>query len=257
MHGCHLVCVVSMRKPLLKWACLFLLLVSAGGAPALAQSAAAPSRAAEGYSAVDKGDYAAALRVWRPLAEGGDAESQFLMGWLYQYGLGVQIDYVEALRWYQRAAKQNYAQAQSNIGVMYDVGLGQPQDQREAANWYRQAAEQGNAAAQFNLGWLYQNGTGVPQDYEMSKKLYLQSASQGNGPAQYNLGLLYDEGKGVPKDIVLAYMWFNVAGARLGGDGLRRAVQSRDDAAARMTPDQIRQAQERAQSCLTSGFKAC
>jgi len=30
---------------------------------------------------------------------------------------------------------------------------------------------------------------------------------------QYNLGFMYANGEGVPKDNVLAYMWWNIAGA--------------------------------------------
>ena len=48
---------------------------------------------------------------------------------------------------------------------------------KEAVKWMRLAAEQGGAAAQFNLGARYALGTGVPKDY------------------------------------LLAYMWYNIAGA--------------------------------------------
>ena len=48
---------------------------------------------------------------------------------------------------------------------MYAVGRGVPQDETEAVRWFRLAAEQGYRAAQYNLGRAYENGLGVPQDY--------------------------------------------------------------------------------------------
>ena len=39
-----------------------------------------------GFAAYQKGDYAAALREWTPLAEQGDAEAQFNLGVMYYRG---------------------------------------------------------------------------------------------------------------------------------------------------------------------------
>ncbi len=37
----------------------------------------------EGYAAYDRGDYATAMREWRPLAEQGDADAQFNLGFMF------------------------------------------------------------------------------------------------------------------------------------------------------------------------------
>ena len=52
---------------------------------------AAPAQAGlkEGFAAYGRGDYATALREWRPLAEQGDAVAQYLLGHVYDYGHGV------------------------------------------------------------------------------------------------------------------------------------------------------------------------
>lgn len=34
----------------------------------------------DGYNAVDRGDYTTALRIWRPLADQGNAEAQYNLG---------------------------------------------------------------------------------------------------------------------------------------------------------------------------------
>ncbi len=51
-------------------------------------------------------------------------------------------DYATALREYRPLAKQGNAIAQNNLGVMNDIGKGVPQDYAEAMKWYRKAAEQ-------------------------------------------------------------------------------------------------------------------
>jgi S1-C subfamily serine protease len=62
-------------------------------------------------------------------------------------------------------AEQGNAQAQFNLGVMYEFGRSAPQSYVEAAKWFRKAAEQGHPVAQSNLGEMYAEGWGVPQNY--------------------------------------------------------------------------------------------
>ena len=60
----------------------------------------------KGFAAYKAADYAAALKEWRPLAEQGDADAQYNLGWMYTNGDGVLQDYAEALKWYRLAAEQ-------------------------------------------------------------------------------------------------------------------------------------------------------
>ena len=83
----------------------------------------------DGFSAYARGDYAQAMKFWRPLAAQGDA------------------------------------QAQVSLGALYATGQGVPQDSQEALKWFRLAAAQGNAMAQYNLSNMYRKGNGVPQDF--------------------------------------------------------------------------------------------
>ena len=113
------------------------------------------------FAAYNRGDYATAQSLLRPLATQGDAWAQTSLGFMYLNGQGVPRDDKEAIRWYRLAAAQGYALAQYNLGVMYNNGQGVPQDDKEAVRWYRLAAAQGNAEAQYNLGLMYATGRGV------------------------------------------------------------------------------------------------
>ena len=59
---------------------------------------------AEGEAAYRRGDYATALRLWRPLADRGDADAQFNLGIAYNNGDGVPKDYARAYMWFSLAA---------------------------------------------------------------------------------------------------------------------------------------------------------
>jgi TPR repeat protein len=109
----------------------------------------------DGRAAYEKGDYATAMRLLRPLAEQGDARAQFNLGIMYSEGQGVPQDYGTAVGWYRKAAEHGHASAQFNLGIMYAEGHGVPQDYGTAVGWYRKAAEQGDADAQYNLGIMY------------------------------------------------------------------------------------------------------
>ena len=171
----------------------------------------------KGLTAFLSGDYATALREWKPLAEQGNASAQKNMGVLYNNGKGVPQDYKTAVKWYRLAAEQGDAPAQSNLGVMYDKGRGVTQDDKTAVKWYALAAEQGNADAQVNLGFMYYKGHGVILDN------------------------------------AYAHMWWDIAASN-GDEG---AIKNRDIVAKRMTPANISAAQKFARECVRKKYKDC
>jgi TPR repeat protein len=119
----------------------------------------------EGRAAAQRGDFATALELWRPLAERGHAAAQNHLGLAYELGDGVPQDDAIAVAWYQKAADQGNARAQTNLGEMYEKGKGVPQDNAIALSSYRKAADEGSAYARNIIGDMYREGTGVPQDY--------------------------------------------------------------------------------------------
>src|SRR5262245_48546947 len=81
----------ARRAALATW----LIAILAGAAAADFQS---------GLAAYQRGDYAAALKEWLPVAEAGNATAQLYLGLMYERGHGVAVDPAEARRWYERAA---------------------------------------------------------------------------------------------------------------------------------------------------------
>jgi TPR repeat protein len=211
-----------------------------------AQVAAGPLE--DAAEAVQRGDYAAALQLWRPLADQGNATAQTQLAALYKSGYGVPRDDAEAAKWFSKAADQGFAPAQWGLGLMYANGDGGlPQDYVTAVMWYRKAADQGLAEAQGNLGQMYANGQGVSQDYAAAAKWYLKSANQGFSVAQNNLGNMYVDGQGVTQNYVQAHMWYSLAAqGLLASENERReaVIKNRNNVASKMTPAQIAEAQK-------------
>src|SRR5262249_45313682 len=122
---------------------------------------------------------------------------------------------------------------------MYQNGKGVPQDDAEAVKWFRLGAAQGYAPAQVKLGSMYSIGAGVPQDYAQAFYWLNLAAVQGDSMAQLQVGALYSLGQGVRRDFVQAYFWLSLSAAQ----GNAKAVKARDLVSARMTPNQIAEAQ--------------
>jgi TPR repeat protein len=245
----------------------------------LAASPLARADLPEALKALASGNYAAAAEQLRPSAEGGDAAAQIALGQVLRNPANPQRAPQEALRWFTRAAEQNNAEANFWLGVMHRLGEGVPRDSEqaikywraaadagstnaqgalaqaliagdgvpkdaaEAVRWARQGAEGGNVLAQAVLAQAHLKGEGgVPRNFAEFLRWTRRAAAQGNRPSMEALAVSYHTGAGVPQDFVQAHMWANLAAAR----GSTRAVKLRDELAAKMTTEQIAEAQKAA-----------
>ena len=158
----------------------------------------------EGAAAYNAKNYSVALKEIAPLAKGGHADAQHLLGLMYYMGQGVARDYRQALVWHRKAAEQGKADAQYVVGAMYYTGNAVPQDHQQSVSWFRKAAEQGHAQAQHALALMYR--------YQVA---------------------------GLQKDLVIAYMLWNLAAA--SGDA--NAAERRSAVLRHMTQEQIAEGQ--------------
>ncbi len=79
-----------------------------------------------------QGSHISAYRQYKQLADRGNADAQFAIGYMYEKGqvrgmlgmFGSAPDYDEAQKWYRMAAERGLANAQSNLGRMYAGGVG-------------------------------------------------------------------------------------------------------------------------------------
>lgn len=127
----------------------------------------------KGEAAYQAGDYATALQELGPLAEQGNAEAQFTLGFMYQFGAGVLQDHAEAAKWYKQASLQGMAKASENLGFMHSG--------TERIQWHKLAVKQGSKISSVFLGRSYLgDGTGVLQDYVSAHMWFNIGAANGN-----------------------------------------------------------------------------
>lgn len=149
-------------------------------APLTAQSVKA------GIEAWQRADYAAAVAIWRPLAEKGDADASFNLGQAYRLGRGVPTNLGAAQTWFERAANKGHVDAQATLGLL----LFQNGNQPEGLKWLKAAAEQGEARALLVYGTALFNGDSVTQDPILGYAYVSRAAAQGLAPAKETLAQL-------------------------------------------------------------------
>ena len=139
-----------------------------------------------GIEAWQRADYGAAVAIWRPLAERGDADAQFNLGQAYRLGRGVPINLGQAKTWFERAAGTGHVDAETTLGLL----LFQNGDQAQGLKWLKQAAEQGEPRAMLVYGTALYNGDAVTQDRALGYAYVSRAAGIGLAPAKDTLAQL-------------------------------------------------------------------
>ena len=165
-------------------------------------------------------DYSSAYSLYSTAAELGYVPAEFMLGYCYEYGLGVETNVVKAVEWYNKAAKKGYAKAQYFLGYSYyygkAYGKGVERDPVKAVEWYTKAAEQGFTEAQYQLASCYESGVGTKEDQDKALELYTIAAESGYAEAQCALGVYYQFGGFLGRfyneeDPVKAVKWYTKA----------------------------------------------
>jgi hypothetical protein len=136
------------------------------------------------------------------LARQGYAKEQSIIGENYYRGrAGYVQDYGQAFYWFRKAGEQSNAHACYFLGWMYEFGQGVEQNYLLAKEWYDKAAQQEHAGSLLRLGHLYYYGRGVSKNYNLAFPFYEKSALYKDKEALYYLGWLYEHGQGCTKDM--------------------------------------------------------
>jgi uncharacterized protein len=137
----------------------------------------------EGIEAWQRGNYAAAVGIWTPLAEQGDADAEFNLGQAFRLGRGVQTNLAAAKSWFEKAADQGHVDAQTTLGLL----LFENSDQAEGLKWLKKAAAQGDPRALLVYGTALVNGDSITQDPPLGYAYINRAAAQGLPTAKETL----------------------------------------------------------------------
>jgi hypothetical protein len=177
----------------------------------------------QGLQFYEAEDYDSAFDCFSKAAEAGNVQSQLMIGFMHDQGLGTMDDVISAVYWYLRAADAGCIQAQHLLGRVYYRESGK-QDYASARYWFHLAAEAGNPMAQCYFAHMFREGQGTGRDSEQALSWFKKSAEAGNVFAQYTLGEMYEEGEGTDANYCQAIYWYGLA-ADAGNADARKALE--------------------------------
>ena len=138
-------------------------------------AAGAQTTTADGVQALIRGDYAAAARILRPLAEDSpqpDPLAQFFMATLYQSGRGVTMNWTRACGLYLRAARTPNPFMTQSLVISNAIREVDPREIAYRCNAASEETWHDPPAALFTLGpdhWVRIDSTGVVAGYRGSE----------------------------------------------------------------------------------------
>jgi TPR repeat protein len=155
-------------------------------------------------------------------------------------------DFKKAMKLLKPLAEAGQPIAAHRVGVMYVLGQGVEKDSAEAVKWFSKAAEQGQGESQHSLGLRYLWGDGADRNPETAAAWFTAAANQGIPDSATWLADMYWNGNGVQSDPVEAYKWMILAGDKFNIN--HRDGVTMDQFAAKLTPQQLAEAQQRARN---------
>jgi TPR repeat protein len=223
-------------SPCLLAFCLIQPLSAAVSLPVDKSAAVLPTQvegpAKEAMAAFEAGRHARALELARPLAEDGNSEALYLLGFAHETGQGVEASRDKALEFYKKAAdrkhkdavyrmsflllasdkaeerekagkaleaavKDDPAVAGRILGEAYLRGLlTETPDPEKAVYWWTRSADSGDIASLLLIARFYEGQFGFPEKADAAKAVehYAKAAGLGNAGAMASLGSRYLSG---------------------------------------------------------------
>lgn len=191
-----------------------------------------------------------ALRIVQSASE-GDTTSEYLCGFMYEFGIFFKPDLDKALEFYQKASSKNHIESMIRIAWIYfgkedqtelqkqayqilketstssnidaKISFGMIRilapktdiDKQEGFNAIKVLAEKGEGQAQYLLGACYFEGLGCTQNFQEALTWYQKATEKGSAAASSQIGLIYAHALGVQKDPEKAFE-YNKRAAELG-----------------------------------------
>lgn len=155
-------------------------LVSGLGTAELAAKEVFGDTFGDGVAAYTLQYYEDARKIWKPLAEAGDAKAAWRLSDLYERGLGGDRDPEMAAKLLKQAADAGHPQASAEYAKLMRAGRGAGSDAAESLAYVRQAAEQGQSWAAWQMAAKYLRGDGVTAD-KATALAWFRCAANGEG----------------------------------------------------------------------------
>lgn len=172
-----------------------------------------------GIEAYHSKNYDLAFSSFKENYDKGDFTELFYLAACYLYGRGVAIDYEMCFDLIDMALEHEIYDAYFLLGKLYNEGLGCNLNYEKGKYYYELAIENANTnyakgMALCNLACIYLQGQGVETNLEKAISLFEEASEKGNAIAASNLGNIYFKGKEIEKDLEKAFEYYSIGGER-------------------------------------------
>ncbi|HMS44660.1 MAG TPA: tetratricopeptide repeat protein [Alphaproteobacteria bacterium] len=121
----------------------------------------------QGWQALENQSYEEARHIFEKLAQAGDIEAGYGLGYLYWRGLSSDRDMQQAIEWLTKSAQKGHIGAQIGLGYIYLYGVAGYVDLMKAEYWYSQALESGSFAGYNGVAYVWAiQGENLPKALE-------------------------------------------------------------------------------------------
>ncbi|WP_111856194.1 tetratricopeptide repeat protein [Acinetobacter oleivorans] len=141
-------------------------------------------------------NYSAAFQEMQRLAQTGNAQAIYNLGYMTQMGQGTAKDSSKALKYYEDASNKGYAQASYTLAQIYETGeLGVAKDSNKFSQYIQKASAQGSDDATVKIATIL-FAQKKPQSHQIALQKLAPLIRKGNYPAT-QVKALYDISQGV------------------------------------------------------------
>ena len=141
-------------------------------------------------------NYPAAFQEMQRLAQTGNAQAIYNLGYMTQTGQGTAKDSSKALKYYEDASNKGYAQASYTLALIYETGeLGVAKDSNKFSQYIQKASAQGSDDATVKIATIL-FAQKKPQSHQIALQKLAPLIRKGNYPA-IQVKALYDISQGV------------------------------------------------------------
>lgn len=125
----------------------------------------------------------------------------------YIFKLELESKYEEIFMWLQKTLVSEMPEIYFLLGIMYDEGLGTTANKNEAMYYYLMAHEKDYSQATYRIGLIYDTSN----DFANAMKFYQMANDNNNLDALCRMAMLYCKGHGVDKNIDTALEYIQKA----------------------------------------------
>lgn len=154
-----------------------------------------------------------ALNLAIDFARTGNAEAEYVMGWMWSCGYGNNVVARENLR---HLSGPSFVQMDEAINAYIKLSFAESDVRHEASyqiarDWYKMSYAHGCAKAAEELGFLCEYGCAGTYDEKQALQWYQKAANAGDPVAVMDLAYMYELGKGCKPDIRAAMTLYEKA----------------------------------------------